>query len=269
MQASTSTPGFEFPADVSSHASTYRVLCPHNGASETSYEVCGPADDQFDIAELRKEFIEDMKRPAGHVEWPRTGDDFDDASPDYAPRLALHCLAAAACDDAEPCARTYLAFARDASGRVVGYSAASFSLSFFLPNGSFDPVDFDGAMAWIVSSKRRNLKAYLRINLEETYTLADFRGAGASTATMDYLSGIFYHAVLDLVAALGQSLLDHRKNLEFDFELYSEWESKSGCLASGTLLSELESAVPGLRADIQRQGLPVKLPKSFNYDAGF
>lgn len=258
---------FAFPADVSACAGQYEVYAPHNGADRTSYEVCDASGITVDLVALRETFIADMRKPSRPIEWVSDGDEFDDSSMDYANRLALTYLKDA--PGADPFARTYLAFAKDDSDRVVGYTAASVSLAFFLPDGSFDEVEFDDVWTWLTTSKRRNLKAYLRVNLQETYTLAECRGAGASTATMDYISNIVHALVQDLVEALQEPLRNYRKTLNFDFELYSEWESKSGCLASGTLLSELEVSLMGLREEFRAKDSPVKLPKAWGYDAGF
>lgn len=273
MQATSPTSvalqAFELINNVQLFAGLYRMHRTHAGAREVTYQVSDQAG--LDHAALRAMFLEDMATPSRPVDW--TGDKWDADEPDYATHLTLDYLKPreSVSASAAPLDKTYLVFAKDAQGRVVGYTAATVSLWFMLPGADVDEDEpsLEDVASWLLTSKRSTLKAFLKISVHETYTLASHRGQGASSATMEYLGYLFMQNVNSTITALQGPLRAHGKKLELSFDLYAEWESKSGCLAAGTLLAQLEAGVRGLRRHYRGKGLPVKLPKTVTYDAGF
>jgi hypothetical protein len=260
---------FGLPADTSEFARRYDVYSLRRRNS-VSFEVSDLASTGVSRSALRRRFLRDMtKESCCKLEWTAKPDVFTNLVPDFADELNFNYLRgrAAKPDTTPSLANTYLAVTKDDDGRIISYAAATITFWFLAPDLETDSTS--NVWTWLAANKGKTLTLSAKLDLHEAYTLAERRGAGASSAAMGYLAEVFGAGVQDVIDKLSESLTRQGNTLELEFTLYSEWESKSGCLASGHLLEEMSNLIHDLGMVNDGQDLPFELPDSVDYDAGF
>ena len=269
VTAMPNTQLFGLPADTSEYEGRYDVYSLRREKS-VSFEVCDLASTGVSRSALRRRFIRDMtKESCCKLEWTAKPDVFTNLVPDFADELNFNYLRGRRTprDSTPSLANTYLAVTKDDDGRIISYAAATMTFWFLAPDLETDSPD--DVWTWLAANKRKTLTLYAKLDLHEAYTLASRRGAGASSAAMGYLAEVFGAGVQNVIDTLSESLTRQGNTLELEFTLYSEWESKSGCLASGHLLEDMSVLIHDLGAVNDGLDLPFELPDSVDYDAGF
>jgi hypothetical protein len=263
---------FGITSDASDFSGEYEVFISRN-AKVASFDVCDLEGTGLSAQALVDFFREDQtKSPRDKLSRRFTHDPLASFVPDYDHTLNLTCLEQfGQFDDGipTPFEQSYRVFAKDDTGRVISYSSASLCVSFQDEDFNEVPADAESVANWLATAKARKLQAWLTLTLDEAYTLTDYRGMGANSATKQYLADVVEAEVTKLIESLKAPLKAHKKSLEFVFYVQADLTSKSGYLSAAKTLELLEEHRQLFKKRFKGKRIPVEFPENVVFDVGF